>query len=71
MIDLTDLNKARLTPGSTVFIISTSKYYMLNGSKNWIEINPFGKTVIIGDSGEEIPPEEPDNDDIIYDGGVV
>lgn len=41
VVDLADLNKATLTPGSTVFIISTSKYYMLNGQKKWVEINPF------------------------------
>lgn len=48
--ELSDLNSIAvgpLTPGSTVFVISTSKYYMLNGSKKWIEVNPYG----IGNSG--------------------
>ena len=74
IVDLPDLNKSQLTPGSTVFIIENSKYYMLNGSKKWIEINPFGKTIVSGDGGtEEVPgePEIPENDDIIYDGGII
>ena len=49
---------------------------MLNGSKKWIEINPFGKTIISGDGGNEgdtptTPDDEPENDDIIYDGGII
>ena len=48
---------------------------MLNGSKKWVEINPFGKTIISGDGGSEgTPPDDPDipeNDDIIYDGGTI
>ena len=31
--DLTGLNKELLTPGSTIFIINTSKYFMLNGKR--------------------------------------
>ena len=75
VVDLPNLNKSQLTPGSTVFIIENSKYYMLNGSKKWVEINPFGKTIISGDGGSEgTPPDDPDipeNDDIIYDGGTI
>lgn len=47
---------------------------MLNGSKKWIEINPFGKTIVSGDGGNEGNPDNPDipeNDDIIYDGGTI
>lgn len=48
---------------------------MLNGSKEWIEINPFGKIIVSGDGGSEsTPPDDPDipeNDDIIYDGGTI
>jgi hypothetical protein len=31
--------------GCTCFVISTSKYYMLNGKLQWVEITPFGKIV--------------------------
>jgi hypothetical protein len=76
IVDLPNLNKSQLTPGSTVFIIENSKYYMLNGSKKWVEINPFGKTIISGDGETEdnpvLPPEEDEEqDDIIYDGGII
>ena len=73
--DLKKLPTTKETMGCTCFVISTSKYYMLNGSKKWVEINPFGKTIISGDGGSEgTPPDDPDipeNDDIIYDGGTI
>ena len=28
--------------GTTCFVIDTSKYYMLNSQKAWIEIQPYG-----------------------------
>lgn len=74
VVDLADLNKATLTPGSTVFIISTSKYYMLNGQKRWIEINPFslsssGSSSGSGDgSGDSSGGDSTDNN---YDGGSI
>ena len=52
--------------GSTCFIISTSKYYMLNSKKQWIEITPFGKVV-----SEDTPDIPSENDEIIYEGGVI
>ena len=73
--DETDLQKLptnKEAMGCTCFVISTSKYYMLNSKKKWIEITPFGKT--INSEGGDTPsePDEPDiNDDIIYDGGTV
>lgn len=57
--------------GCTCFVISTSKYYMLNSKMKWIEITPFGKVMTStggGGSGDIIDPPEEDND-IIYDGG--
>lgn len=55
--------------GCTCFVISTSKYYMLNSKMKWIEITPFGKVMTsTGGSGDIIDPPEEDND-IIYDGG--
>ena len=66
-----DLEQLRLKReskmGSTCFVISTSKYYMLNSSKKWIEITPFGKPV----SDEDIDPDDPSDDEIIYEGGVI
>ena len=47
--------------GTTAFIISTSQYYMVNGSNEWKEINPKG-------SGSSTPE---DDDEIIYDGGGI
>lgn len=61
--DMGELNRTILTPGSTAFIISSSEYYMLNGSRNWIKINPSS----IGGGGSDDPglPEED------YDGGSI
>ena len=64
--DLKKLQTRNEPMGSTCFVISTSKYYMLNSSNKWVEITPFGKTV----SSDVVPPDE-DQNDIIYDGGVV
>ena len=76
--DLTEL-QTRVEPmGSTCFIISNSKYYMLNSKKQWVEITPFGKVITSSGDGDNIlPPEEDDsepeipNDDIVYDGGIL
>lgn len=60
------------TMGCTAFVISTSKYYMLNSSRKWIEITPFGKTVSSGEGGGGgDTPDTPGNDDIIYEGGII
>lgn len=58
--------------GCTCFVISTSKYYMLNSSLEWIEISPFGTGSTTGGGGGDIivPPEE-DQDDVIYEGGII
>ena len=53
--------------GTTCFIISTSKYYMVNGQKEWVEITPFGKSV---SSGSESEPED-EEIEVTYDGGEV
>ena len=77
--DETDLQKlptSREAMGCTCFVISTSKYYMLNSKMKWIEITPFGKVMTSTGGGGDIinPPEndrpEEDND-IIYDGGQI
>lgn len=74
--DLAGLNKELLTPGSTIFIIDTSKYFMLNGKKVWIEINPYGMgNSSGGGSGDGEgggSDEEPNpDDDLNYDGGSI
>lgn len=51
--------------GTTCFVIETSKYYMLNGEQNWIEITPYGKSI----SSDPVVP--PTDNDIIYEGGEI
>ena len=58
--DLNNLPKNREAMGCTCFVISTSKYYMLNSSLQWVEITPFGKA--ISSEGDK---------EIIYEGGVI
>lgn len=67
--DLQKLSKREEVMGSTCFVISTSKYYMLNSSNKWIEITPFGKPITSGGGDIILPPD--DNDDIIYEGGTI
>ena len=74
--DLKHLPVERETMGCTCFVISTSKYYMLNSKMKWIEITPFGKVMTSsGDNDGPVNPEpdEPEipGDDIIYDGGIL
>lgn len=52
--------------GTTAFVIETSKYYMLNGKKQWVEIEPFGVDSGSGGGGSDEPTKH-----IIYDGGVI
>ena len=70
--DLAKLPRTREAMGCTAFVISTSKYYMLNSMKNWIEITPFGKVVSSeGGGGDIIVPPDDSDDDIIYEGGII
>lgn len=83
--DMANLPKTKKAMGCTCFIISTSKYYMLNGEQKWIEINPFGKGSFSGDiiyeggtvtpdetgDGTDSPTTPPTNKNIIYEGGVI
>ena len=59
-----------IKPGSTIFVIDTSKYYMLNSLKQWIEINPYGKNSSNNGSGDN-DGENPEQNDNIYDGGSI
>lgn len=64
--DLETLKTKDELMGSTCFVISTSKYYMLNSKKQWIEITPFGKAV-----PEDTPDVPSEDDEIIYEGGII
>jgi hypothetical protein len=66
--DIKELDKNKLTPGSTIFIIASSKYYILNGKKQWIEINPYCMGHSSGGSGNDNSGTENDG---IYDGGSI
>ena len=59
--DLDLLPSNRESMGTTCFIIESSKYYMVNGKLEWIEIKPYSGS--IGETEEDM--------DIIYDGGHI
>lgn len=59
--DLDLLPSNRESMGTTCFIIENSKYYMVNGKLEWIEIKPYSGS--IGEAEEDM--------DIIYDGGHI
>ena len=65
--DLKNVNKNNLTPGSTIFIINSSKYYKLNNKKQWIEIYPYGKGSISNGGNDD----DNESNDKIYDGGSI
>ena len=66
--EIYDIDISQLSPGSTAFDISSSKTYMLNNKKQWIEVQ-------IGSSGggTDYDGGTPgaSGGDIIYDGGGV
>lgn len=75
--DLQKLPTTKEAMGCTCFVISTSKYYMLNSKKKWVEITPFGK-VIGSNSGfdtdvdqDGIPDSVDPSIDITYEGGEI
>ena len=70
--DLANIPVTKEVMGCTCFVIETSKYYMLNGQKKWIEITPYGTCVSGGGGGDDpVVPDDPTGDDIIYEGGIV
>ena len=75
--DLLKLSTTTTYMGCTCFIISTSKYYMLNSEHKWIEITPFGKSVSSGSDSDTdidndgIPDSEDPSIDIVYEGGII
>ena len=66
--EIYEIDTSQLSPGSTAFDISSSKTYMLNNKKQWIEVQ-------IGSSGggTDYDGGTPgaSGGDIIYDGGEV
>jgi hypothetical protein len=71
--DLQNINVRNEKMGCTCFIISTSKYYMLNSRQQWIEITPFGKAVASNTDmdGDGIPDSADPSIDIVYEGGSI
>ena len=69
--ELAKIPVAKEVMGCTCFIIETSKYYMLNGQKKWIEITPFGASIPGGGGDDPVVPDDPTGDDIIYEGGII
>lgn len=75
--DLQKLPTTKEAMGCTCFVISTSKYYMLNSKKKWVEITPFGKIINSSDGPETdmdqdgIPDSIDPSIDIIYEGGEI
>ena len=61
--DLEKLSVRSATTGSKAFVIETSKYYMLNSKKEWVEIKPYGNSIFDGDEDTEIDYDGGDLDD--------
>ncbi len=59
--DLADIDLSTTAMGSTVFVIDTSTYYMLNGDKQWVVVTLDNS----GGSGGGTPNH------VIYEGGGV
>ena len=73
--ELNELDPKRQVMGTTAFVISTSQYYMVNGSGEWKQINPKGGSTTPDDEiiydGGGIENTIPGDDDSIYEGGDV
>ena len=59
--DLQELPAKKEQMGTTAFVIETSKYYMVNSDSRWVEIQPFGSS----------KGSTPEDNEIIYEGGVI
>ena len=69
--DLKKLPTSKELMGCTCFVIDTSKYYMLNSRLKWVEISPFGKVISNNGGDDVVVPDTPEDDDIIYEGGII
>ena len=65
-LDLLPSNKESM--GTTCFIIENSKYYMVNGKLEWVEIKPYNGS-LGGNNGGSGGVEG--DKEIIYDGGQI
>lgn len=62
--EIYDIDKSQLSPGSTAFDISSSKTYMLNNKKQWIEVQVSSGSSSGGGGGGT-------SGEIIYEGGEI
>ena len=64
--DIALIDVSNCSPGSVVFVIENSKYFMLNSAKEWktVELSSGGGSSGGGGSGDY--PEE-----VIYNGGLI
>ena len=69
--DLKKLPTKSEAMGSTCFVISSSKYYMLNSKMKWIEISPFGKEISNNNGNEGTTDPDAPSGAVIYDGGTI
>lgn len=63
--DLYDIPLKNCGPGDKAFVIENSKWYMMNHSKVWIEVN-LGSS-----SGSSSGGSGDITDEIIYNGGLI
>ena len=63
--DINAINVKSITPGSTVFVIDASEYYMLNTKLEWKKVNIANGATAPGQGGGSTPEEI----EVIYDGG--
>ena len=71
--DLVNLPTTNEFMGCTCFVISTSKYYMLNSDREWVQITPFGKTTGSGNGGGDDGSDDDTTipEDVVYEGGII
>lgn len=63
--DIASIDVSNCSPGSVVFVIENSKYFMLNSAKEWkaVELSSGGGSS--GGGGEDYPEE------VNYNGGLI
>lgn len=65
-VDFNLLPSNKESMGTTCFVIENSKYYMVNGKLEWVEIKPYDSSFNGGEGGGSSTPEE-----VVYDGGSI
>lgn len=61
--DINKFNVKFLTPGTTVFVIDVSEYYMLNTQLKWVQVDHNGNGLVSDIISGEV--------EVIYDGGEL